>query len=152
MKGQKAYNLAKVVHEKMYSAPHTIEEQKNLYAQYFELIKKAAYLGHIESLYDMGNQFEDIGYLGIPNPMYNPKKCVYWYIKACEKGNAEACNNLASLYESGRGCERNLDIALGLYNRSANYKTYKTPLYLFVLKSLSSCLNLLLLSMKLLRL
>ena len=119
MRGQKAYSLAMVIHKEMYAKSHNVDEQKKLHAQYFELIKRAAYQGHIESIYDMGNVYEDIGYLGIPNPLYNPEKCVYWYTKACQKGHAEACNNLAALYESGKGCEQNWGKALDLYERSA---------------------------------
>jgi TPR repeat protein len=119
MKGQKAYNLVRIIHERMYSKSYGVSEQHILYTQYFELIKKAAYQGHVEALYDMGQQYEDIGYLGIPNPMYNAKKCVYWYTKACEEGHAEACNNLASYYEKGEGCEQNFNIALNLYKRAA---------------------------------
>jgi hypothetical protein len=120
MKGKKAYNLAMAIHEKMYAKSHSVEEQRELHAQYFKLIKKAAYSGHTDGLYDMGQQYEDIGYLGIPNPISNPKMCVYWYTKACQSGHAEACNNLATFYESGKVCKQNLDVALDLYKRSAN--------------------------------
>ncbi|HEY2580232.1 MAG TPA: tetratricopeptide repeat protein [Mucilaginibacter sp.] len=136
MKGQKAYAMAKAIHEKMYDTALglTSEENRTLYAQYFELIKKAAYLGHMEGLYDMGSQFEDIGYLGIPNPMYNPEKCVYWYTKACQKGHAEACNNLSNFYALGKGCKQDFDLALELLKRSAELgsvlgkKNYKMKL------------------------
>jgi TPR repeat protein len=120
MKGQKAYFSAKAIHKQMYEKSHNLEEQKKLYALYLGLIRKAAYVGHTESLYDMGQQYENIGYLGIPNPMYNPIKSIYWYTKACEKNHAEACNSLATFYESGCGCEKNLDLSLKLYKRSAD--------------------------------
>src|SRR4051812_40036469 len=103
MKGKKAYALAIVIHNEMYKFPNRLNdtEKKKLYAQYFSLIKKSAYLGYPEALFDIGQQYEDFGYLGMPNPMYNPKKCVFWYTKACDKNHAEACNNLANFYEKG---------------------------------------------------
>jgi TPR repeat protein len=134
MKGQKAYKLAKAIHEMMYTNSHSLDEQKKLHAQYFALIKKAAYQGNTESQYDMGNQYEDIGYLGIPNPLYNPKKAIFWHTKASKNGHAEAFNNLAHFYELGTGCTQNLDIALEFYKQSANLgspngkKNYKTML------------------------
>jgi TPR repeat protein len=120
MKGQKAYKLAKAIHEKMYANSHSLDEQKKLYAQYFALIKKAAYQGNAEGQYDMGNQYEDVGYLGIPSPLHNPKKAIFWYSKAAKNGHAEAFNNLAHFYEIGSGCTQNLDMALKLYKESAN--------------------------------
>jgi len=122
MTGQKAFALAKMIHEKMYqtSSGLTYDEKMELYDQYFKLIRKAAYKGHTEALFDMGQQFEDIGFPGMPNPMYNAKKCVYWYTKASEKEHAEACNNLATFHEKGEGCKKNLDLALSLYKRSAD--------------------------------
>jgi hypothetical protein len=134
MEGQKTYNLAMAIHQKMYARPHSAEEQEELHAQYFKLIKQAAYRGHIEGQYDLAQLYEDIGYLGIPNPIGNPKMCIYWYTKACQRGHAEACNNLATFYESGKGCNQNLDVALDLYKRSANFgspngkKNYKIML------------------------
>lgn len=133
MRGQLAYTLAQTINEKMYTDSNK-DEHMELYEQYFKLIKKAAYLGHTESLYDMGQQHEDVGYLGAPNPMYNPKKCVYWYTKACQKGHAEACNNLSNFYALGEGCKQDFDMALELLKRSAELgsvlgkKNYKRKL------------------------
>lgn len=120
MKGQKAYQLATTVFKEMQSRSHDEEEQNLLYFRYLGLIKKAAYKGHTEAIYDLGQQYEDVGYLGIPNPMYNARKCVYWYKKACEGNHPEACNNLATFYESGNGCDKDLNKALALYKRSAD--------------------------------
>ncbi len=118
MKGQKNYNLAQIIRKEMYLRSHSFEEQKKLHRRYFDLIKKAAYQGHVESMYDMGNEYDDIGYLGIPNPFYNIKKCFYWYSKACQKGHAEACNNLSVFYALGEGCKQDFSYALELLKRS----------------------------------
>jgi TPR repeat protein len=119
MKGQKYFDLAMVIHNGMYSRRHTKEEQVKLHNEYFNLTTKAAYLGNVESQFDHGNIQDDIGYLGIPNPVYNPKKAFYWYSKACVNGHSEACNNLADFYERGVGCGKNLDKALQLYKLAA---------------------------------
>jgi len=134
MKGQIAYIKAQEIHRMMYDNPALSNEnqQKELYSKYFTYIKRSAYLGYREALYGLGQQYEDTSYLGRPNPMYNPFKCVYWYTKACEKGHAEACNNIATFYEKGEGCKKDLQFALELYKRAANggsssgKKNYKT--------------------------
>lgn len=121
MKGEKIYTLAMFIHEKMYEYPSKLnnEEKIALYQEYFKLIKKAAYLGYVEALYDMGQQYENINFLSVNNPKYSPKKCIYWYTKACYKNHPDACNNLASFYEEGNGCKKNLKLALDLYKKSA---------------------------------
>ena len=121
MKGQKAYSLAKSIHEKFYQYPNELSEtaKKELYNEYFKLVRKSAYLGHLEAQYDMAQQYESMSFLGVQNPIYNPKKRIFWYSKACSKGHSDACNNLASIYELGEGCEQNLDLALRLYEKSA---------------------------------
>jgi TPR repeat protein len=122
MKGQKTYALATSINRKLIegSTKLTKDEKRSFYDQYLKLIKMAAYKGHVEALFDLGQQYEDVGYLGMPNPMYNAKKCVYWYNKACLEGHAEACNNLATFYEKGEGCEKDLNLALTLYKRSSD--------------------------------
>lgn len=121
MKGQKVYLQAQAINEKLYNeySHFSAIEKEKLYRTYFKLLKKAAYLGHIESQYDYAQQFENISFLGVENPIYNPQKCIFWYTKACNKGHAEACNNLAIFYEKGEGCEKDLNMALKLYKQSA---------------------------------
>jgi TPR repeat protein len=122
MKGSKAYMMAMDIHKKMYEYPSelTSAEKEKLYEEYFLLIKKSAYYGNIEAQYDLAQQYESMSFLGLSNPRYNPRRCIFWYSKACELGHAEACNNLAAFYEMGEGCERDLEIALDLYKKSAN--------------------------------
>lgn len=119
MKGQKAYFLAQAINEKLYQGYSKLEK-KELYEKYFRLIRKSAYSGYVDGLYDFAQQYENMSFLGVENPLYNPKKCVFWYTKACDKGHAEACNNLATFYEKGEGCKQNLSFALALYKRSAD--------------------------------
>jgi TPR repeat protein len=122
MKGQKAYTLAQEVHHKMYGQYErlTTDKQLSLYHLYLNFLKNASYKGHTEALFDLGQQYEDCGYLGLPNPMYNPRKCIYWYTKAVNKGHPDACNNLATFYEKGEGCMQDLSRALSLYKLAAD--------------------------------
>ncbi len=121
MKGTNAYNAALYVYKKI--SEHTsllsVCKKRNLYKKYLSLLRESAYSGHLEAQYDLGQQYENISFLGMPNPKYNPKKCIYWYTKASKGGHAEAYNNLAHLYETGQGCQRNLQRALKLYKNSA---------------------------------
>ncbi|HEY1201960.1 MAG TPA: tetratricopeptide repeat protein [Niastella sp.] len=122
MRGDRIYLKAKAAHEKMYISSGQIKEEdrKNIYNEYFKLLKRAAYLGHADAQYDLGQQYETMNYLSIENPKYNPAKCIYWYTKASVQNHAAACNNLATFYESGEGCEKDVEKALALYKRSAD--------------------------------
>ncbi|MCS3799360.1 tetratricopeptide repeat protein [Niastella sp. OAS944] len=122
MKGDRVYLKARAVHEKMYISPGQIKEEdgRNIYNEYFKLLKRAAYLGHADAQYDLGQQYETMNYLSLENPNYNPAKCIYWYTKASAQDHAAACNNLASFYESGEGCEKDVEKALALYKKSAD--------------------------------
>jgi len=117
MKGNKSFLSAVSISQKIYKYPNDLSysDRKKLYLQYFELIKQSAYLGHLDAMYELGQQYENTSYLN----SNNPKKCFYWYSKACAGGHPEACNNLAFLYETGGGCEINFDMALSLYEKAS---------------------------------
>lgn len=110
------------LNDKIYEYPSTLsrEAKIELYKQYFLLIKESAYLGHRDAQYEYGLQFEDVSFWGMNNPNYNPKRCVFWFTKACDQNQAEACNNLANFYEKGEGCERDINKALELFKKSAD--------------------------------
>jgi TPR repeat protein len=120
MRGDSIYLKAKAVHEKMYALSGRMKDadRSNIYNEYFDLLKGAAYAGHADAQYDFGQQYETMNYLSIENPKYNPAKCIYWYTKAAEQNHAGACNNLATFYESGNGCEKDVEKALALYKKS----------------------------------
>jgi hypothetical protein len=139
MRGDRNYLKAKAVHEKMYALSGRIKDRdrKDIYNEYFTLLKRAAYSGHADAQYDLAQQYETMNYLSIENPKYNPTKCIYWYTKAAEQNHAAACNNLATFYESGNGCKKDLKKALALYRKAAelgdlqgkkNYKIMKRQL------------------------
>lgn len=147
MKGQKIYNLATLINEKLYEYPSDLnhEEKLKLYYEYFSLIRRSSYLGFIEAQYDYAQQYENISFLGVNNPLYDPKKCIYWYSKACDRGHSEACNNLAHIYHLGDKCEKNLELALKLYRKSAELgsdngkRNYKMMLHKLAKDKRSSC-------------
>ncbi len=120
MKGDKAFRQARELNRELYARHEQLsdEQKREMYAGYLTLLKKAAYAGHPEAQFQLGQQYEDIGYWGMNNPMYNPKKSFYWYTKACAANVAEACNSLASAYETGAGCKKDIKTALALYKRA----------------------------------
>ena len=120
MRGDKLYEQARILHQKLYSRQYRRgKEEEKAYKLYFLALRNSAYLRHPEAQYEFGQQFEDIGFMGMNNPNYNPKKAVYWYTKASLQNHAAACNNLAHHYELGIGCQKNLNKAFALYKKSA---------------------------------
>ena len=120
MRGDKIYGKASELLTTMIKESSKVtEEKRQLYYAYFELLKRASYLGHKQAMYDYAQQFEDMGILGLQNPLFNIKRRNFWYHKAIEKGHPEAFNNLASIYEAGEGVEKSHDKALEFYRKSA---------------------------------
>jgi TPR repeat protein len=121
MRGDKLYRQAKSFTDKIYAEPELLgKEREDVYKEYLKLLRKAAYLGHHEAQYELGLHYEDINCLSVKNPCYNPKKCVYWYSKACEGNVAEAYNSLANNHEKGEGCNQDIKKALELYKKAAD--------------------------------
>lgn len=120
MRGDKVYGKASELLTTMIKECSKVtEEKKQLYYEYFELLKRASYLGQKQAMYDYAQQFEDMGILGLQNPLFNVKRRNFWYHKAIEKEHPEAYNNLASIYTLGEGVEKDYEKALELYRKSA---------------------------------
>ena len=119
MKGKLEMDKAKKINDRLYSKSLETREKVLLYKEYISLLRKAAYKGNSEAQFELGQQYEDINYWG-ENQNHNPRKCLYWYTKACEKNHAEACNSLAHLYEVGEGINKNVNKALRYYKKSAD--------------------------------
>lgn len=135
------YNEAVLLNKKLNTYPSTLSKNKKkaTYFRYFKLLKKAAYQGHREAYFDYGQQFENIGFLGMQNPLYDPKRCIYWYTKAVNKNHAESCNNLAAFYENGEGVKKDINKAKSLYKKGSELgsKTAKKN-YALIIKQISS--------------
>jgi TPR repeat protein len=88
------------------------------YSEYILKIRKLAYQANSNAQYDLAQHYENYNFLGNPNPNFNIKKRFYWYLKAANNNNDDACNNLADLFETGIGCEKDLKKALFYYEKS----------------------------------
>ncbi len=135
MKGDKALEEASRLITRILKGKITIGQKNTLYNKAISLLRKAAYLGNPLAQFEYALSFYETNTcLAFNNPNYEPKKLVYWYTKASEGGNGEACNNLGYLYETGTGCKKSLSKALALYKRSAELgcdlgkKSYKLML------------------------
>ncbi len=104
-------------------------EKHKLYWLAFDHLKKSAYSGNPEGQYDYAQQFDSISFLGVNNPLYNPKKCIYWYTKSATGGYAEAYNNLADFYERGEGIRQDLKMSyesnLEIFEKDINQGKYR---------------------------
>jgi TPR repeat protein len=98
MRGVKLYLEAQFILKNIYNIADYLEK-KALYINYLRRLRQAAYLGCAEAQFELGLQYEDIFIFG-NNPNYSTTKCIYWYKKACIGGVADACNNLAIIYEN----------------------------------------------------
>lgn len=76
-------------------------------------LKQKALLGDIHAQLDLAETFDE----GHPR---NVQQAYYWYKIAASRGNPHALNNLAFLYEHGRGVTKNRKMALKYYKKAAN--------------------------------
>lgn len=119
MKGDKKYKMASIVHYKIYNKQGNSDNLKSLFEKYFKLLREAAYQGHPLAQYNYAQQFEDIGILGMNNPIFNYSKSFYWYKKAAINDVPEALNSLGYCYEFGLGCSKDLTKAYECYKKSS---------------------------------
>ena len=56
---------------------------------------------------------------GGPNEAEEFQKAVYWYKKAADRGCPVALQSLGWFYREGRGCEKNIKLAIEVYRKSA---------------------------------
>ncbi len=121
MRGERKFIQAKAILSMLYKKDYELEgklfSREELYNKYLKLLRKSAYLGYSEAQYELGLEYDDINFWG-RNPLYSPKKCMYWYAKASEQGVASAYNNLGSLYERGEGAPQNIAKALECYTKA----------------------------------
>lgn len=116
MKGQVAFNAAKKLIHLLYTVEYSKLQKTKKYKEYLSLLRKAAYSGHPEAQFELGQHYEDINFWSVNNPNHNPEKCKYWYAKACKGGHGPACNNLASIY----GVEKQHSKALKHFKKAAD--------------------------------
>lgn len=79
-----------------------------------DYLVRAANGGHAPAQYDLALHYEDALY----DSPKSEKLALKYYQLAVAKRYPKAMNNLALMYEEGRGVEQNIEQALGLYNQS----------------------------------
>ncbi len=121
MRGKLNFVQAQAILSKLYEKDYELEgewfSREELYDKYLNLVRKSAYVGFPEAQYELGQTYEKYNFWGV-NPVYSPKKCVYWYTKASEQDFAAAYNNLGYLYEKGEGASQNIAKALDCYTKA----------------------------------
>ncbi|MBR5624709.1 SEL1-like repeat protein [bacterium] len=80
-----------------------------------ELVKQAADMENIDAMVAMGD-FYRFGYYAIQK---NPAEAAIWFLKAAQKGSAEAKNYLGVMYENGECGESNNTQAFLFYKEAA---------------------------------
>lgn len=91
-----------------------IKKRKNSIIKAICLLRASAYAGYPDAQFELGQLYEDTGYLG-----YKPRWANYWYEKAARQGHGEACNCLGYNYEHGIGFPVNQRKARSLYEKGA---------------------------------
>lgn len=121
MKGENKYKRALLIISQLYKKDYSFEgmllSKKDMYDLYVKTLRKSAYLGYPLAQYDYAQLYENINFGGL-NQNYSPKKCIYWYKKACMSNIPAAFNNLAGFYENGEGVEKDMNRALELYKKA----------------------------------
>lgn len=90
-------------------------EKANDYKNAVKWHKKAAKPGHLDAEFQLGYIYQE----GLGEIERNPYKARKYYEPLAASGNAAALNNLANLYNDGRGVRQDYKKALDLYLKSA---------------------------------
>lgn len=75
-KAEEEYNSVNSLLLQLYDEAEMITEEKKvlLYNEYLKKIRQLAYSGNAKAQFDLAGHYEDMGFWGINNPFYNPKK------------------------------------------------------------------------------
>ena len=94
-----------------------LADKYGYYAKTVEMYTRAAELGIVNAEYLLGESYcHGFG----PNRNHiNFKKAFYWLNRAAEHGHAFSMNDLANLYEYGKGTDRNIEQAVYWYCKAA---------------------------------
>ncbi|MCT4665469.1 MAG: hypothetical protein N4A45_09580 [Flavobacteriales bacterium] len=134
MKNKTLFLASKELEDYLYkfSKVLTFKEKVSLLHVYEDLLIRSA-LDNKNAMFELGQFYENDAYL-TPNPFANASKCLYWYSKATNFNHPEACNMLATIYESGICCKRSLRKALYLYEKGSKlgYDISKENLHILI--------------------
>lgn len=83
------------------------------YKKAFKWYKRAAMLGHIDSMFQVGYMYENGR--GVDKDI---DKALKWYLKAAQFNHKSAMNNIGYLYENGEGVEKDINRAITWYQKA----------------------------------
>ncbi|WP_313138703.1 hypothetical protein [Myroides sp.] len=115
MKGERLFKKASMILHKLHFESEGVDDILKIkqYREYYDLIKRAAYVGHAEAQCELADYYSELNCFGV-NPDYNKEKTKYWYTRACKGGDGTACNNLAIMERE----DGNIDLTKILYERA----------------------------------
>ena len=93
-------------------------EKIDFYKVFLKELERSAQEGDPNSQFVMGQHYEDENHLGL-NFYYDDKRCFFWYERAADNDQPDACNSLAVMYEGGIGTEVNLELAHFYYMKGS---------------------------------
>lgn len=114
MRGIKSITKAKEIINTIYCSSNEIKHKKRLYDKYLALIRISAYQGNAEAQFELGQFYEMPTLIQTKNKYFNVNRSKYWYNKACENNNGDACLALANYYATGEdeSVSKELDLLL----------------------------------------
>lgn len=83
------------------------------YKKAFKWYKRAAMLGHVDSMFQVGYMYENGR--GVEKDI---SKALEWYMKAAQYNHKSAMNNIGYLYENGEGIEKDINMAITWYQKA----------------------------------
>jgi hypothetical protein len=83
------------------------------YKKAFKWYKRAAMLGHIDSMFQVGYMYENGR--GVEK---DTSKALKWYMRAAQFNHKSAMNNIGYLYENGEGVEKDINRAITWYEKA----------------------------------
>lgn len=115
MKGERLFKKASTILHQLNFESEGVDDIIKImqYREFYDLIKRAAYVGHAEAQCDLADYYSELNCFGV-NPDYDREKTKYWYTKACEGGDGTACNNLAIMERE----EGKIDLVKTLYEKA----------------------------------
>ena len=83
------------------------------YKKAFKWYKRAALLGHMDSMFQVGYMYENGR--GVDKNIFEALK---WYMRAAQLNHKGAMNNIGYLYENGEGVEKDIEQAISWYQKA----------------------------------
>jgi TPR repeat protein len=134
MRGVKTFKKAKDILNAIYNGSKETEFLEVLYDSYFALIRTSAYQGNVEAQFELGQFYEMPTLIQTQNKYFNPRRSKYWYKKACENSNGDACLALANYYATCKDSSVSMELELLLKSFNLGNNTAADNLALLYIK------------------